>query len=323
MRKKVSLEALEAEHHYDTYEQEVRDIQEAIAMGRLVPLKSARSNGRRPALPLSYWLILPDRADYSDELSTLNYRLDPHYYLHHRAEYEKVRDEVLKLNAYLNNKSERLALTASKRERSYEIFGYEKVFDKHTTLLKHLGLTDADLSMYETVEPIAYYTSGEVRNVLIVENSSPYFTIRELLISGQKTICGKPIDTIVYGGGKRIFSSFRELTRSFAPHDLSQAILYYAGDIDYEGLSILEKIHHDFDIVPFIPLYRDMIEKARGRPLYKMPPKQVKPHGEVFKLFDDSLAPAISDVLSQGNYIPQEIISMMDLKENEHDRKES
>lgn len=316
MRRKVSLEMLERANHYVTYEQEAKEIQAAITKGELVPLKSARFNGRIPALPLSYWQILPDRQDYTQELTALNYHLDPSYYLHHSSEYEKVREYVLQLNAYLNNSSSSLKWTASKRERSYEIFGYEKVFDKHATLLKHLGLADADLNMYETVEPIAYYTSGEVKNMLVVENSSPYFTIRELMMNGQKTICGEPIDTIVYGGGKRVFSSFRELARSFAPHDLSGAAIYYVGDIDYEGLSILEKIHHDFHAVPLLPLYQAMIDKAHGRALYKMPSKQVKPHGEVFDLFTGSLAVAMKEILRRGEYVPQEIISMMDLKES-------
>lgn len=316
MRRKVSLETMERKNHYETYEQEVLKIQEAMTKGELIPLKSSRFNGRVPSLPLSYWQILPDRQDYTPELTTLNYHLDPSYYLRHPAEYEKVRECVLRLNAYLNDSRNGLKWMASKRERSYEIFGYEKIFDKHPSLLKHLGLADADLNMYETVEPIAYYTSGEVKNMLAVENSSPYFTIRELMMNGQRTICGEPIDTIIYGGGKRVFSTFRELARSFAPHDLSDATIYYVGDIDYEGLSILEKIHHDFDIVPFIPLYRAMIHKAKGRALYKMPVQQVKPQPAVFELFDASLAAAMAEILQRGEYVPQEIISMMDLKES-------
>lgn len=315
MRKKISLEQIEKEYAFKNYDEEAETVHQMIRQGDLVPLKSARLNGRYPSLPLVYWRIIEDEEDYQDELSKLHYLINPEYYMHHPKEYKKVREYVLKLNDYLNQQADGLQFVASRRERSYEIFGYEKVFDRHAHLLKHLGLTDDDLNMYETAEPIAYYHNGPIHHILAVENSSPYFTIRELMMQGQKTICGVPIDTIVYGGGKRLLSTFKELERSFAPNDIHDAVIDYVGDIDFEGLRILEMAHDAFHVRPFLPMYRAMVEKARNKQLYAMPPAQKKPNTAIRELFDEELYQAMMAILEKGYYIPQEILSMKDLRE--------
>jgi hypothetical protein len=311
MAKKVTIEQIQ-KLGFSTYEEEVAYIQKEIAAGRLRPIKSSPSNDRNPPLKTKYWQESEVKKDYTQELRSLHYRLDPTHYLSNQKDYEKVRDYVLALNRYLSTPHDERPM--SKREGSYEIFGYEKVFEKNK-ILENLGLTLADLHLYDTAEPIAFYTRARqsLSKALIVENSDPYFTIRDLLVAGQESLLSEGFDTIIYGGGKRIESSFKAARLSFLPYDSAHCTFYYWGDLDYEGLSIFYHMAKTYHIKPFEAMYRLMLKKGEGRPLVAMPAKQKKPNDEVYTYFSPDLAEAILALLHKGVYIPQEIINRRDL----------
>ncbi len=54
--KRISLETLMKRHPNDEYEQQYAYIMRLLAEGTLKPVKSAGTNGRKPALCLSYWV---------------------------------------------------------------------------------------------------------------------------------------------------------------------------------------------------------------------------------------------------------------------------
>lgn len=309
MKKKITLEKIE-QLGFSSYEEEVSYIQKQIEDGYLIPLKTSMTNDRNPPLRLKYWQFVKDHDRFDDELRHLHYLLNPTYYLSHQKDYLKVRDYVLALDHYLNHNTHKGFM--SKREGSYEIFGYEKVFDENKQMLEHLGLTLADLSLYDTVEPIAYYTNSTFSKALIVENSDPYFTIRDLLLQGQTRLLGEYFDTIIYGAGHRIESTFKEAKRSFLPYKMHHCEFYYCGDLDYEGLSIFYNATKLYPIRPFEAMYRLMLKKAQGRSLNKMPEKQSLPNEKVYSYFSDDLKTQIQSLLQSGCYIPQEIINRED-----------
>ena len=86
--KRVSLEQLLKGRSAAPYEEQYRFLMALLAEGRIKPLKSAGTNGKRPALHLEYWLSeeAPDYAAYREELlyRTMQ-RLSVDCYLRHLA----------------------------------------------------------------------------------------------------------------------------------------------------------------------------------------------------------------------------------------------
>ena len=110
--KRVSLEELMGHHPQFTYGQQYEYIGNLIAAGRLKPVKNAKTNGKRPALCLSYWRIEEADTSYRELEEELKFHLEPlicvEYYLDHLEEYQNDRSWVLMLNEYLKNNRELL-----------------------------------------------------------------------------------------------------------------------------------------------------------------------------------------------------------------------
>ena len=88
--KRVSLEELFGKHPLDSYQQQYARIRELLEKGKLKPVRAAGTNGKSPALCLSYW-VAEEENGLRDELAKeLNYRLEPvisiGYYLSHLDE---------------------------------------------------------------------------------------------------------------------------------------------------------------------------------------------------------------------------------------------
>ena len=79
--------------------------------GDIVAVKSAGSNGRKPALPLAFWQYEEEK-DYSEVIDELKYKLHPvldtAYYRMHPDKYGDDRDKIKLLSDYLKNNSELL-----------------------------------------------------------------------------------------------------------------------------------------------------------------------------------------------------------------------
>ena len=88
--------------------------------------------------------------------------------------------------------------------------------------------------------------------------------------------------------------------------------LYYFGDLDYEGIGIYEKLAETFrerwEILPFVPAYVKMIEKAGGAAA--LPDTNIT--GYFFSYFTEGQVTKMNEVLGQGKYIPQEILNISD-----------
>lgn len=85
---------------YTTYRERVQAIEQEVACGTLVPIKSSGSNEKNPPLYNRYRIVKPkkDTLKYKIELmESLPVPLDPSYYLHHFSQYEKDRPYVLKM----------------------------------------------------------------------------------------------------------------------------------------------------------------------------------------------------------------------------------
>ena len=132
--------------------------------------------------------------------------LDNDFYLRNIETYDKDRLFVLQLNEYLKGKIDNLQDSVSYNERSFEIWGREKFLLKEggIRILKNLGLDPKDINVYDTTEPLAYYSHHKrvPQKILIIENKDTFYSMRRHLISGKTTILGSQIGTLIYGAGK-------------------------------------------------------------------------------------------------------------------------
>lgn len=325
--KRVNLEALLQSHRTDSYEEQCRYVIDLIEQGEIKPVKASGTNGKKPALYRSYWIV-EEKRDYSALEEELKYHLHPlikvDYYLSHIEQYEEDRSWVLLLDTYLRETREQLSFAESVNERSFEIWKREKFLTKEqgNRILKRCGLELNFLNVYGTAEPLAYYTNTRVvpQNLLILENKDTFYSMRRHLLSGRKHILGETFGTLIYGAGKRVLRSFQDFDFCVEPYMTEpDNQIYYFGDLDYEGIGIYEKLaelfRNCFEICPFIPAYEAMLSKAADVPnLPKTKEKQNRNiSGHFFSYFSNQQIEQIKDILQKDQYIPQEILNITDL----------
>ena len=322
--KKCSLEELLKAHKQKTYSEQYAHIMKLIDSGQIKPIASAGTNGKKPALPLKFWWL--QEQDFSVLKQELLYHLSPmishDYYVKKLAVYAKERKAVQQLSQYFKKQPD-LTIPISLNERSYAIWKQEKFWQKDggKTILKHCGLTEDKLNFYTTSEPFAYYTVHKKvpQTVLIIENKDTFYSMRRHLLAGKRTIFGQPIGTLIYGAGKRVWSTFKEFQLSAEPYLLDEGNNFvYFGDLDYEGILIYEKLAQSFreyrKINPFVPAYEAMLAKEDD--IAKLPcTKEGQNHNidnTFFSYFSTSCRNTMVEILEAGRYIPQECLNIMD-----------
>ncbi len=326
-RKKVSLQEIKIFYDIDEYEDLRSTVLGLILEQVLKPVKSGGTNGKTPALFLSYKVALHEE-DSSELIHELKYelctRLDTSFYMKNIKRYREDRGQVLMLSSYLINSQEKLKNRISLNERSFEIWGREKFLGAEGGLriVRNLGLEEEDLNYYYTTVPLAYYSHSKEtpQNVLILENKDTFYSMRKHLLEGGSSIFGTRIGTLVYGGGKNIYRSFEDFDVCIEPYitDASNSILYL-GDIDYEGIIIYESLKRSFEkkysIKLFTEGYKAMLDKCTRLGM-KLPGTKEKQNrnisGEFLEEFDESSRKTISAVLRADEYIPQEILNIGD-----------
>lgn len=325
--KRIALETLMAEHPDMEYAKLYIYIREKLDAGKLKPVKASGTNGKTPALHREYWIVEAAK-DYSALEDELKYGLHPllsvDYYFSHRKTYEQDRPWVQMLSAYLQRRPWPLDCRESMNERSFEIWNQEKFLTKGAgqKILKRCGLDLEFLNVYETGEPLAYYshTRQTPQNLLILENKDTFYSMRRHMLAGNCQILGTDMGTLIYGAGKRILRSFQDFDLCVEPYmkDAANAI-YYFGDLDYEGIGIYESLADMFRgkwrILPFAPAYERMLEKAAQAARLPQTKEQQNRNisGSFFSYFDDAAQRRMWEILEKDKYIPQEILNISDL----------
>ena len=332
--KRISLEELLCARYDTAYGQQYQYIMAQITKGNIKPLKASGTNGKHPALYREYWIMEKEK-DYSTYEDELKYRLHPaisvDYYLSHLKSYEQDRTWILMLSEYLKKNREKLEYTESANERSFEIWGHEKFLSRGQgkRILKNCGLEEEFLNIYQTTEPLAYYshTRKVPQNILILENKDTFYSMRRhLMESGLReaecTIFGAEFGTLVYGAGKGIVRSFLDFDLCAEPYmkDGGNRI-YYFGDLDYEGIGIYESLAKTaggrWEILPFTKAYEAMADKAEGTCGKDHLPDTKEGQNrnireKFFSHFHEDMVMRMKAVLEAGKYIPQEILNITD-----------
>lgn len=324
-KNKLTLDEISKLYRIDDYSTLARFIMDKIEGGILDPIKYSKTNGKSPALYNSYRVIAPviDYSDYKEELQyRLHSTLKMDYYINNLEKYKQDREYIISLSNYLDINKDLLSEPVSLNERSFEIWGREKFLQKEggIRILKNLGLTVDRLNIYETTEPLSYYSHNKniPQNVLILENKDTFYSMRRHLLKGNENILGLPIGTLIYGKGKGIAKSFKDFTYCVEPYLSNKSNhIFYFGDLDYEGILIYESLSKVFGdeilIKPYINAYRYMLKKSdiRTLPLTKEGQnKNISSH--FLEAFDEKDRIEINNILSMNKYIPQEILSSRD-----------
>ncbi|MEA4925447.1 MAG: DUF2220 family protein [Syntrophomonadaceae bacterium] len=302
-----------------------RGIEDMIESGWLSPVKASGSNGRIPPLFNKYRIIKPreDYAGYMESIRRLNPRLNISDYLKRPELYKKHLEIVEGLSRYLWYEAGLLEQPMSRKERSFSIWGREKLLDKQLALVREVlrfnGLEEGCLNYYDTPEPFFEYVHSPTpaMSVLIIENKDTWFSFRKLMQATRKNvIAGIAVDLLLYGEGNKI-------TKKGALEDYAAGMLgrqeehtikfMYFGDLDLEGIRLFFRTRDanpGLSIQPFAPLYQLMLELAQGRTMPESPDKRGIPaEVEGFAYLGGLQLQVISSLLAEGCYIPQEIVN--------------
>ena len=323
--KRISLKELQK--NVSDYKEQYEYVMDLIEKGIIKPVKSSGTNGKSPALHLEYWVI-EEKKDYTQLKEELLYKMIPEisidYYMAHLKVYEQDREWVLLLNEFLKEHKEQLLYAKSLNERSFEIWKREKFLSREQgkKILKRCQIDMEVLNVYETTEPLAYYshTRQTPQNILIIENKDTFYSMRKHLLERNDTILGMPVGTLIYAAGKGIFKSFQDFEFCVEPYMTDKGNgIYYFGDLDYEGIGIYENFAAVFcgewEIRPFVEGYEAMVDKAEK--IGQLPDMKTGQNKNIRELFfsdfSKEMMGRMKQILEAGQYIPQEILNITDL----------
>ncbi|PUU92477.1 MAG: hypothetical protein CI948_639 [Halanaerobium sp.] len=295
-------------------------------------IKSSDFNQRQPRLKKRWSLVKEEPAGWSDKvILKLSRQLNLSYYLKRPAQQTgELKQQLSRLAEFLNNKSERE--WTSREERSLELFADEKYLSRTAgkKLLSNLKLSLADLKAQQYNHLFVYWTKDptQINNILIMENHSAFIGAKKALAAGID-IFAQNFDTVIYGQGKKIIRSFSFLEELLglkaADENYSQRQqllnglnIYYAGDLDPEGLAIyvgLENKYPDFKIKLLAEYYQLLLEESeRFYPCRKRQNKNQNVLAEVLIEFEaggyNDLAAELQRAWENDLRLPQELVTL-------------
>jgi hypothetical protein len=295
-------------------------------------IKSADFNQRQPRLKKRWSLLKEAPEGWSDkDILKLSRQLDLSYFLKRPSQQTaELKQKLFKLAEFLNDKSERE--WASREERSLELFADEKFLSRTAgkKFLSNLKLSLADLKAQQYNHLFVYWSLDptSINNILIMENHSAFIGAKKAL-AAEIDIFAHDFDTIIYGQGKRIIRSFsflEELLGLEAAGDKSrqrqQTIvglnIYYAGDLDPEGLAIysgLKNRYPDFEIRLLGEYYQLLVEESDNfYPYHKRQNKNQKVLAQVLNEFKeqgyDELGAELKRAWENELRLPQELLTL-------------
>lgn len=286
----------------------------------LDPVKASRKNGRRPSLYNKYRILKPE-SDYSNALEAIKL-LHPKFnhskYAKQPEVYIKYKREIDLLSKFLWENEELLENPMSINERSFQIWGIEKLLKEKSVIKSIFNYNEWDLDLlnyYETPEPFFEYNFSNEKemNILIIENKDTWFSLRKIMQEDRLNYLFRNYHVLLYGEGKKIISKNNRLKEYDQLLKGSTNTYYYFGDIDYEGILIYQTLLENNEELPIYlctELYTWMLRQAKQYDLPKTKAGQKKVVIEPFLLnFNDEESNEIIQILDSGRYIPQEILN--------------
>jgi len=318
-RKRISLSEIMKFASPDmSYEAFAQCIQVLIHEEILVPIKASGFNKRSINLPNNFQINKSKlENDYKimlqGQVQLLSPEIDLDYYFVHSDEWEQDRRYIHMIDDYI--KSSVSPFEASMiPEKSYWISEDEKWLSEKGGLqiFEKLKLTEK-MNLIREVEPTAFainnaFQKHEKYKHLIVENKSIFYRLLDIL---EET----SFSTLIYGAGWRIISSMKSFNKQF-PFDDKTSEFYYFGDMDHEGLKIWHALSQISEVLPEFALYHRLLEmpSSAGKTNQKSDLEAVAAFCKHVSCKDDSIKLKVINILASGQYIPQEALSLEDLR---------
>lgn len=324
----IMLEELKKIIESQDYLDFVQKIKVLISEGILKPIENKnRTNGKIPSLFLKYRVLVKDNKndDLENEIKHLSSEFEISKYLNNIEIYKKHREELIILDKFLKENSDKLKVKISKNERAYQIWNYEKMLDTSTlkSILKFNHLEER-LNYYLTPEPFFDYIP-KIKNdmtILIIENKDSWYTLRKIFMQNAsnkngETSCmdifGVIVDGLLYGEGNKI-------TKLNAIEDYEKQMLnkktnfLYWGDLDFTGIDMFERVKKQnakSNIKLFTKIYEKMIDISEIQNLSKIRNSQNKNIDleDFLSNFSKEYAEKINLILNKNQYIPQEVLN--------------
>ncbi|MEU4422942.1 Wadjet anti-phage system protein JetD domain-containing protein [Actinoplanes sp. NPDC024001] len=191
------------------------------------------------------------------------------------------------------------------RERSLELFGYEKTLDtlRGTILFAAGRLTLTLLRTFRAHPPLPVRRVGDGSILLVVENADTFDTLRKTLNTTTHAV-----GHIAWGAGAAFEASVLSVGELPDVHDIA-----YFGDLDADGLRIPASAaltvasEHLPAVRPAHGLYRLLVE--HGIPQPGQPPVDEQRAADLAGWLDDTAARPAQALLTGGSRIPQEAVS--------------
>lgn len=282
-----------------------------------------------PSLYLQY-KVLKEKKEFTEEekinIIRLNH-IDCSYYKNRVDEFRDDYSILVVINDILRNAENHKDLSLN--ELSYMYFGYEKYLLKGKEgkldgpgykIISKLGIQTSDLGCRNKSEPLLNtifkgFYAKDIRNILIVENLDTYWSLNRIYRENYSNI-----DMLIWGRGYDITKNFSGIIL----YGVSEKdnILYY-GDIDLEGVNIYSKLinnYKEYNIEPYTKLYANLLNigKINGiKPSVSQNHRELTDEDMNYFLgyFDDEIGNALKDVLLNRDYVPQEALNYLKLKE--------
>ena len=330
----VELQQILGEPDYPRFQGEVERLVES---GVLAPVKSSKKNGRLPPLYNKYRIIKPqeDYTCYLESIRRLNPVLSIAGYLQRSEIYKRHQQIVEGISKYLWLDQGLLEKPMSRKERSFSVWGREKLLDEQISLVKDVlrfnGLAEDFLNYYDTPEPFFEYVHdrGEPTTVLVIENKDTWFTFRKLMQdTGKNTFAGTVLHVLLYGEGNKItkLGALEEYKAAMLGGEGQATRFLYFGDLDWEGMRLFfrtREANPSLNLKPFAAMYRLMLELAEKHAESQELPRSPDQRGVTGSLPEFLAALELTqgynpmslsggflkDLLAEGKYIPQEIIN--------------
>lgn len=331
----VKLEPLIKKHYHLTETNEIVDfVKQKVIDGVLVPIKS---NGLRPGkfgLYNKYMLVESISSKLQNTFAQLP-NLDLSWYAQpHKGVGNPFRPDsyhqqfwqdlpfLQKINAYLAQKHD-YSSAVSINERSFQIFGYEKAFEKKNgkTIFDHLHLHYADLNMYSTYEfPTIIPLSHLGSDLLLIENEDPVYDLAKLYLESPEKLTN--FRALVYSGGQALIASLNNpLNRLFDLQNIKH--YYYWGDLDGKGIEMflnaqkaVANLVKGAILSPWQTAYHKMLlNSIQARPIIaennRYQASQVAQFTKYFSLADQK---KLKLMLEKQVYLPQEVLTINDFE---------
>ncbi len=289
------------------------------------PVKSSGTNGRRPALYNKY-RICRSETDYTNaqkDIKMLHPSFNHSKYAKHPEVYVKHKEEINMLSRFLWEHAGQLQHPMSINERSFQIWGQEKLLKDRSVIAGIFNYNELDLSLlnfYETPEPFFEYihSNEDEMNILIIENKDTWFSLRKIIREDKVNHLFRQYHVLLYGEGKKIISRNDRLKEYDRLLPGSRNCYYYFGDLDFEGIEIYNTLvdtNKELNISLCTELYAWMLQKSTQYDLPKTKAGQRVTDIQAFLThFNERECQSINHILHSGLYIPQEILNYSLLK---------